>query len=89
MVQCHKSQWSLIADQVSHYVGPSIRSNHNENTLLLREGELGHPEVCEGRYTYRPYRHQQIHHGDRAWYYTDHGADQKEWVAMLEGRTVH
>jgi hypothetical protein len=27
-------------------VGPSIRSNHNENTLLLREGELGHPEVC-------------------------------------------
>jgi len=26
-------------------VGPSIRSNHNENTLLLREGELGHPEV--------------------------------------------
>src|SRR5882762_2843958 len=45
MVQCHKSQWSLIADQVSHYVGPSIRSNHNENTLLLREGELGHPEV--------------------------------------------
>jgi hypothetical protein len=45
MVQCHKSQWSLIVDQVSHYVGLSIRSNHNENTLLLREGELGCPEV--------------------------------------------
>jgi hypothetical protein len=27
-------------------VGPSIRSNHNENTLLLKEGELGHPEVA-------------------------------------------
>jgi hypothetical protein len=28
-------------------VGPSIRSNHNENTLLLREGELGHPKVTD------------------------------------------
>jgi hypothetical protein len=45
MIQCYKSQWSLIADQVFHYMGLSIRSNHNENILLLKEGELEHPEV--------------------------------------------
>jgi hypothetical protein len=30
-----------ILDQTSLYVIPSVRSNHNENMLLLTEGHLG------------------------------------------------
>jgi hypothetical protein len=32
-------------DQGSHYEAPSVRRNHNENMLLLTEGNLGEPEV--------------------------------------------
>ena len=32
-------------DQGYHYEGPSVRSNHNENMLLLKEGDLGYPQV--------------------------------------------
>src|ERR1700676_477733 len=35
----------LYVDQRYHYVRPSLRSNHNENMLLLLEGHFWYPEV--------------------------------------------
>ena len=35
-------------DQGYHYEDPSVRSNHNENILLLKEVDLGYPQVADG-----------------------------------------
>src|SRR5882762_3430389 len=35
----------LYMSQRSHYVRPSLRSNHNENMLLLLEGHFWEPQV--------------------------------------------
>ena len=35
-------------DQGYHYEDPSVRSNHNENILLLKEGDLGYSQVADG-----------------------------------------
>ena len=37
----HIDPGTKILDQGSLYVTPSVRSNHNENILLLTEGHLG------------------------------------------------
>ena len=40
------AQGAIYLDQGYHYDIPSVRSNYNENILLLTEGYLGQPEVA-------------------------------------------
>ena len=42
----HMDHGTLILDQAYHYETPSTSSNHNENILLLVEGQFEEPEVC-------------------------------------------
>jgi hypothetical protein len=41
----HMDHGTLILDQAYHYETPSTSSNHNENILLLVEGQFEEPEV--------------------------------------------
>jgi hypothetical protein len=45
---------SSISDQAYHYETPSISSNHNENILLLIEGQFEEPEVLTTHSSYHP-----------------------------------